>query len=585
MDGGSRGPSLPKQRQIARELLKEIRERLRFLLDVGLGYLSLSRSSRSLSGGESQRIRLATQIGSKLVNVLYILDEPSIGLHQRDNVKLIASLKALRDAGNSVIVVEHDEDMMRQADWIVDVGPRAGVRGGEIVAEGPLSKVMASGGMTADFLCGRRRIEVPAVRREGSGQSLFVRGARGNNLKNIDVEFPLGRMICVTGVSGSGKSSLVDATLRRALSCELYRSYERPLEYDRIEGIEHIDKLIVVDQSPIGRTPRSNPATYSNVFGDIRKLFESTPDAQIRGFKAGRFSFNVKGGRCEACKGAGVQTIEMNFLPDVYVKCNVCNGHRYNRETLEVKYKGKNIDDVLNMTVNQAVEFFEAIPSIHMKLKSIQDVGLGYLTLGQPCTTLSGGESQRIKLSTELAKRDTGRTLYILDEPTTGLHFEDVRVPARRARKTGRQGQYGDRDRAQSGRDQGGGLPDRHRSRGRARRRPSGGGRDSRAGRLRRGKLYGTISQAFARQVSLCCIFIGRQSVPGNMRRSGVSSAEWRDRIVSENVRRPDLSSAESEERQSRVLVCPFPISLIFLCVFRSRPAEMWITGPNRVDK
>ena len=418
----------PKQRQIARELLKEIRERLRFLLDVGLGYLSLSRSSRSLSGGESQRIRLATQIGSKLVNVLYILDEPSIGLHQRDNVKLIASLKALRDAGNSVIVVEHDDDMMRQADWIVDVGPRAGVRGGEIVAEGPLSKVMASGGMTADFLCGRRRIEVPAARREGSGQSLFVRGARGNNLKNIDVEFPLGRMICVTGVSGSGKSSLVDATLRRALSCELYRSYERPLEYDRIEGIEHIDKLIVVDQSPIGRTPRSNPATYSNVFGDIRKLFESTPDAQIRGFKAGRFSFNVKGGRCEACKGAGVQTIEMNFLPDVYVKCNVCNGHRYNRETLEVKYKGKNIDDVLNMTVNQAVEFFEAIPSIHMKLKSIQDVGLGYLTLGQPCTTLSGGESQRIKLSTELAKRDTGRTLYILDEPTTGLHFEDVRV-------------------------------------------------------------------------------------------------------------------------------------------------------------
>ena len=418
----------PKQRQIARELLKEIRERLCFLLDVGLGYLSLSRSSRSLSGGESQRIRLATQIGSKLVNVLYILDEPSIGLHQRDNVKLIASLKALRDAGNSVIVVEHDEDMMRQADWIVDVGPRAGVRGGEIVAEGPLSKVMASGGMTADFLCGRRRIEVPAARREGSGQSLFVRGARGNNLKNIDVEFPLGRMICVTGVSGSGKSSLVDATLRRALSCELYRSYERPLEYDRIEGIEHIDKLIVVDQSPIGRTPRSNPATYSNVFGDIRKLFESTPDAQIRGFKAGRFSFNVKGGRCEACKGAGVQTIEMNFLPDVYVKCNVCNGHRYNRETLEVKYKGKNIDDVLNMTVNQAVEFFEAIPSIHMKLKSIQDVGLGYLTLGQPCTTLSGGESQRIKLSTELAKRDTGRTLYILDEPTTGLHFEDVRV-------------------------------------------------------------------------------------------------------------------------------------------------------------
>ena len=414
--------------ETARRVLTEIRNRLQYLNEVGLGYLTLDRLSSTLSGGESQRINLATSLGSSLVGSLYILDEPSIGLHQRDNVKLIASLKALRDAGNSVIVVEHDEDMMRQADWIVDVGPRAGVRGGEIVAEGPLSKVMASGGMTADFLCGRRRIEVPAARREGSGQSLFVRGARGNNLKNIDVEFPLGRMICVTGVSGSGKSSLVDATLRRALSCELYRSYERPLEYDRIEGIEHIDKLIVVDQSPIGRTPRSNPATYSNVFGDIRKLFESTPDAQIRGFKAGRFSFNVKGGRCEACKGAGVQTIEMNFLPDVYVKCNVCNGHRYNRETLEVKYKGKNIDDVLNMTVNQAVEFFEAIPSIHMKLKSIQDVGLGYLTLGQPCTTLSGGESQRIKLSTELAKRDTGRTLYILDEPTTGLHFEDVRV-------------------------------------------------------------------------------------------------------------------------------------------------------------
>ena len=429
---------------------------------------------------------------------------------------------------------------------------------------------------------------------------IHVRGARVHNLKNIDVEFPLGRMICVTGVSGSGKSSLVDATLRRALSCELYRSYERPLEYDRIEGIEHIDKLIVVDQSPIGRTPRSNPATYSNVFGDIRKLFESTPDAQIRGFKAGRFSFNVKGGRCEACKGAGVQTIEMNFLPDVYVKCNVCNGHRYNRETLEVKYKGKNIDDVLNMTVNQAVEFFEAIPSIHMKLKSIQDVGLGYLTLGQPCTTLSGGESQRIKLSTELAKRDTGPARQARHGALPPCHGPHVLYPrraddrpafrgcpraARRARKTGRQGQYGDRDRAQSGRDQGGGLPDRHRSRGRARRRPSGGGRDSRAGRLRRGKLYGTISQAFARQVSLCCIFIGRQSVPGNMRRSGVSSAEWRDRIVSENVRQPDLSSAESEERQSRVLVCPFPISLIFLCVFRSRPAEMWITGPNRVDK
>ena len=417
-----------KQEQIAREILKEIRERLRFLLDVGLGYLSLSRSSRSLSGGESQRIRLATQIGSKLVNVLYILDEPSIGLHQRDNIRLISSLKALRDAGNSVIVVEHDEDMIRNADWIVDVGPHAGVRGGAIVAAGTLDGIMRSDSITADFLSGRRRIEIPAQRRAGNGKSLVVRGARGNNLKNITVEFPLGRMICVTGVSGSGKSSLVNATLRPVLSRELYRSYEQPLDHDGVDGIGHIDKLVVVDQSPIGRTPRSNPATYSNVFGDIRKLFESTPDAQIRGFKAGRFSFNVKGGRCEACRGAGVQTIEMNFLPDVYVKCNICNGHRYNRETLEVKYKGKSIDDVLNMTVNQAVAFFEAIPSIHMKLKAIQDVGLGYLTLGQPCTTLSGGESQRIKLSTELAKRDTGSTLYILDEPTTGLHFEDVRV-------------------------------------------------------------------------------------------------------------------------------------------------------------
>ena len=417
-----------KQESIAREILKEIRERLRFLLDVGLGYLSLSRSSRSLSGGESQRIRLATQIGSKLVNVLYILDEPSIGLHQRDNIRLINSLKALRDAGNSVIVVEHDEDMMRSADWIVDVGPRAGVNGGEICAAGPLSEIMRSGTVTAEYLSGRRRIDIPRRRRPGNGQSLWVRGARGNNLKNIDVEFPLGRMICVTGVSGSGKSSLVNATLRYAVSRVLYNSFEQPLDYDRIEGIEHIDKLVVVDQSPIGRTPRSNPATYSNVFGDIRKLFEATPDAQIRGFKAGRFSFNVKGGRCEACRGAGVQTIEMNFLPDVYVKCGVCDGHRYNRETLEVKYKGKSIDDVLNKTVNQAVEFFGAIPSIHMKLKAIQDVGLGYLTLGQPCTTLSGGESQRIKLSAELAKRDTGRTLYILDEPTTGLHFEDIRV-------------------------------------------------------------------------------------------------------------------------------------------------------------
>ncbi len=417
-----------RQRQIARDLLKEIRERLRFLLDVGLGYLSLSRSSRSLSGGESQRIRLATQIGSKLVHVLYILDEPSIGLHQRDNVKLINSLKALRDAGNSVIVVEHDEEMIRSADWIVDVGPKAGIRGGEVVVMGTLDEVMRSDSITADYLSGRHKIGLPTVRRAGNGKVLTLRGARGNNLKNITVDFPLGTMICITGVSGSGKSTLVNATLRAALNRHLYHAYDQPLEYDAIEGIEHIDKLVVVDQSPIGRTPRSNPATYSNVFGGIRKMFEATPDAQVRGFKAGRFSFNVRGGRCETCRGAGVQTIEMNFLPDVYVRCKVCNGQRYNRETLEVKYKGKSINDVLDMTINQAVEFFAAIPSIYMKLKAIQDVGLGYLTLGQPCTTLSGGESQRIKLSAELAKRDTGNTLYILDEPTTGLHFEDVRV-------------------------------------------------------------------------------------------------------------------------------------------------------------
>ena len=417
----------PKEWKIAQEIVKEIRERLRFLLDVGLGYLSLARSSRSLSGGESQRIRLATQIGSKLVNVLYILDEPSIGLHQRDNRRLIRTLQELRDAGNSVIVVEHDEDMMRSADYIVDVGPKAGRRGGRIVAAGTFDDILRSDSITADYLCGRRRIEIPAELRKGTGQSIVVRGARGNNLKGVDAEFPLGKFICVTGVSGSGKSTLVNETLRPVLSRELYRSYDNPLPYDSVEGIENIDKLVVVDQSPIGRTPRSNPATYSNVFSDIRKLFESTPDAQIRGFKAGRFSFNVKGGRCEECRGAGVQTIEMNFLPDVYVTCKACGGHRYNRETLEVRYKGKNIDEVLNMTVNIAVEFFANIPSIYQKLKAVQDVGLGYLTLGQPCTTLSGGESQRIKLAAELSKRDTGRTLYILDEPTTGLHFEDIR--------------------------------------------------------------------------------------------------------------------------------------------------------------
>ena len=416
-----------KELKIAREIIKEIRERLRFLTDVGLGYLSLGRASRTLSGGESQRIRLATQIGSKLVNVLYILDEPSIGLHQRDNERLINTLKVLRDAGNSVIVVEHDEEMMREADYIVDIGPKAGRRGGHIVAQGTYSEILGATGYTADYLSGRRSIEIPQELRKGSGETLKIIGARGNNLKGVDVEFPLGKLICITGVSGSGKSSLVNGTLVPILSHKLYRSYAQPLDYDAIEGLEHIDKLVVVDQSPIGRTPRSNPATYSNVFADIRKLFEATPDAQVRGFKAGRFSFNVKGGRCEECRGAGVQTIEMNFLPDVYVQCKACGGNRYNKETLEVRYKGKSINDILNMTVNIAVDFFEHIPTIHQKLKAIQDVGLGYLTLGQPCTTLSGGESQRIKLSAELSKRDTGSTLYILDEPTTGLHFEDIR--------------------------------------------------------------------------------------------------------------------------------------------------------------
>ena len=417
----------PQQRLIAHEIIKEIGERVGFLIEVGLDYLSLARSSRTLSGGESQRIRLATQIGSKLVNVLYILDEPSIGLHQRDNRRLINSLKALRDAGNSVIVVEHDEEMMRAADFIVDVGPKAGRKGGRIVAAGTFDDIASSESITADYLSGRRQIEVPATRRKGNGKSLRLCGLTGNNLKNIDVEFPLGMMICVTGVSGSGKSTLINDTLRPILSRHFYHSFDQPLPYSAIEGIEGIDKLVVVDQSPIGRTPRSNPATYSNVFADIRKLFEATQDAQVRGFKAGRFSFNVKGGRCEECRGAGVQTIEMNFLPDVYVKCSACGGKRYNRETLEVRYKGKSINDVLDMTVNMACEFFESIPAIYQKLRAIQAVGLGYLTLGQPCTTLSGGESQRIKLATELSKRETGQTLYILDEPTTGLHFEDIR--------------------------------------------------------------------------------------------------------------------------------------------------------------
>lgn len=417
-----------KQKAIATEILKEIRERVRFLLDVGLGYLSLNRGSSTLSGGESQRIRLATQIGSKLVNVLYILDEPSIGLHQRDNIKLINSLKQLRDAGNSVIVVEHDEEMIRSADHVIDIGPRAGRHGGKVVAYGPPAEILQSNSLTAQYLNGKLQITVPKERRKGNGKFLTIKGARGNNLKNITIKFPLGTFICVTGVSGSGKSTLINETLYPALSRHLYHSYAQPLEHDGIEGIENIDKVIDVDQSPIGRTPRSNPATYTNVFTDIRKLFELTPDAKIRGYKAGRFSFNVKGGRCETCKGGGVQVIEMNFLPDVYVKCPDCFGRRYNRETLEVKYKGKNISEVLDMTINQAVEFFESIPSIYQKLKTLQDVGLGYITLGQPSTTLSGGEAQRVKLATELAKRDTGRTLYILDEPTTGLHFDDVRI-------------------------------------------------------------------------------------------------------------------------------------------------------------
>ena len=416
-----------KERAIAREILKEIGERLGFLCDVGLGYLSLSRPSRSLSGGESQRIRLATQVGSKLVNVLYILDEPSIGLHQRDNRRLIDSLKSLRDEGNSIIVVEHDEEMMRAADWIVDMGPLAGRKGGEVVAEGRYEDILAASSLTADYLSGRRTIELPESRKNGNGEFITIKGAVGNNLKNVDVRIPLGMMVCVTGVSGSGKSTLINETLHPYISRTLYRSFDQPLPFESIEGVEHIDKLVVVDQSPIGRTPRSNPATYSNVFADIRKLFEKTPDAQVRGYGAGRFSFNVKGGRCEECKGAGVQTIEMNFLPDVYVTCKACGGHRYNRETLEVKYKGKNIDEVLGMTINQAVEFFDPVPKIYTKLRAIQEVGLGYLKLGQSCTTLSGGESQRIKLASELAGRDTGRALYIFDEPTTGLHFEDIR--------------------------------------------------------------------------------------------------------------------------------------------------------------
>lgn len=417
-----------KQRRIAVEILKEIRTRLKFLLDVGLDYLSLNRSSVSLSGGESQRIRLATQIGSQLVNVLYILDEPSIGLHQRDNIRLIHSLKELRDLGNSVVVVEHDKDMMLASDYIVDMGPKAGRLGGEVVFAGTPEEMMKTDTLTARYLDGRMKIEVPEKRRVGNGKSLWLRGARGNNLKNVDVEFPLGRLICVTGVSGSGKSTLINDTLQPALSQHFYRSLQEPLPYDSIEGLEYIDKVVNVDQSPLGRTPRSNPATYTGVFSDIRNLFVSLPEAKIRGYKPGRFSFNVSGGRCETCGGNGYKTIEMNFLPDVLVPCEVCHGKRYNRETLEVRYKGKSIADVLDMTINRAVEFFENVPQILNKIKVLQEVGLGYIKLGQPSTTLSGGESQRVKLATELSKRDTGKTLYILDEPTTGLHFEDIRV-------------------------------------------------------------------------------------------------------------------------------------------------------------
>ncbi|UEA62821.1 excinuclease ABC subunit UvrA [Hoylesella buccalis] len=417
-----------QQRTIATEIVKELRARVSFLLEVGLDYLSLNRASASLSGGESQRIRLATQIGSQLVNVLYILDEPSIGLHQRDNERLIHSLKELRDMGNSVIVVEHDKDMMLAADYIIDIGPKAGRKGGEVVFQGTPQQMLQQHTITADYLNGKRAIELPTKRREGNGKSIWIKGAKGNNLKDIDVEFPLGKLIVVTGVSGSGKSTLINETLQPILSKHFYRSLKKPMSYDSIEGIDYIDKVVDVDQSPLGRTPRSNPATYTGVFSDIRSLFVNLPEAKIRGYKPGRFSFNVKGGRCEACGGNGYKTIEMNFLPDVMVPCEVCHGKRYNRETLEVRYKGKSIADVLDMTINQAVEFFDAVPNILHKIKTIQDVGLGYIKLGQPSTTLSGGESQRVKLATELSKRDTGKTLYILDEPTTGLHFEDIRI-------------------------------------------------------------------------------------------------------------------------------------------------------------
>jgi len=417
-----------RQTAIAEEILKEICKRIDFLLDVGLDYLSLDRRSSTLSGGESQRIRLATQIGSQLVNVLYILDEPSIGLHQRDNERLIHSLKQLRDLGNTVIVVEHDKDMMLNADYIVDIGPRAGINGGEVVFQGTPDMMLRQHTITADYLNGVRCLEIPKTRRKGNGKCITIHGAKGNNLKNVDVSFPLGELIVVTGVSGSGKSTLVNETLQPILSQHFYRSLKKPMEYESIDGIDNIDKVVNVDQSPLGRTPRSNPATYTGVFSDIRNMFVNLPEAKIRGYKPGRFSFNVKGGRCETCCGNGYRTVEMNFLPDVMVPCEACHGKRYNRETLEVRYKGKSIADVLDMTIGQAVDFFENVPSILQKIKTLKDVGLGYLRLGQPSTTLSGGESQRVKLATELSKRDTGKTMYILDEPTTGLHFEDIRA-------------------------------------------------------------------------------------------------------------------------------------------------------------
>jgi excinuclease ABC subunit A len=417
-----------KQKTIATEVVKEITARISFLLDVGLNYLSLNRSSKSLSGGEAQRIRLATQIGSQLVGVLYILDEPSIGLHQRDNERLIKSLENLRDIGNSVIVVEHDKDMIERADHVIDIGPKAGRFGGNIISEGTPKEILSHDTITAKYMSGQMKIEVPSARREGNGKVLKLTGASGNNLKNVSVEFPLGKLICVSGVSGSGKSTLINETLYPILNAHFFNAVKKPQPYKKIEGLEHIDKVIDIDQSPIGRTPRSNPATYTDVFSEIRSLFTQTPEAQIRGYKPGRFSFNVKGGRCETCEGSGVRTIEMSFLPDVYVECETCQGKRFNRETLEIRYKGKSISDVLNMTVDEAVEFFENIPKIYRKVKTIQDVGLGYITLGQQSTTLSGGEAQRVKLATELSKKDTGNTFYILDEPTTGLHFEDIRV-------------------------------------------------------------------------------------------------------------------------------------------------------------